>query len=358
MAQGRVTATGLNLRDAPQGAIIGQLHQGDRVSILDSKDGWMSVSASIAGAAKTGWVSAQFIAPLGPPPADDPTRPVTVAGAKAIGPDGRSFASAHGPGFVTFGMTTLARWLADDPSDLALSPSVIRVVQAVSHNEGKLEAVNSYDNSFLSFGMFQWTAGAADHVGELAGLLDLIGRRSTAVFQDCFGRYGLGVAGGFLTLSGAPLKAAADKEQLRAAEWAYRFWRAGQDATVRACELELAAARIPGFLRLAVSGHSVGDWLSSEYGVALVLDEHVNRPGHVPGTLRTAIQEMGQGADPANWADDEEAALIERYIAARNATSMTDPAQRAIAIGDCVHAGELSDHRGSFVPTLAATPSV
>jgi len=45
MAQGRVTATGLNLRDAPQGAIIGQLHQGDRVSILDSKDGWMSVSA-------------------------------------------------------------------------------------------------------------------------------------------------------------------------------------------------------------------------------------------------------------------------------------------------------------------------
>jgi len=354
MAQGQVTASSLNLRDAPQGAIIGELHKGDSVAILETKDGWMSVSTGSGDAAKTGWVSAQFVAPLGLPPADDETHPVTVAGAKAIGPDGHSFASAHGAGFVTFGMTTLESWLAGNSPDLALSPSVVRVVQAVSQNEGKLEAVNSYDNSFLSFGMFQWTAGANGQPGELAGLLDLVQRRSAVVFQDCFGRYGLGVAGGFLTLSGAVLKTAGDKEQLRAVEWAYRFWRAGQDETVRACELELAASRIPGFLRLPVMGHTVGDWLSSEYGVALVLDEHVNRPGHVPGTLRTAIAGLGQNIDPAGWGDTEEATLIERYITARDATSMTDPAQRAIAIGDCVHRGTLSEGRGSF----ASAPSV
>jgi hypothetical protein len=297
------------------------------------------------------------------PPADDDANPVTVVGGKAIGPDGRSFASVHGEGFVTLGQTTVDGWLAGNPAGLTLAPSLIRVVRAVSRNEGRFEAINSYDSAFLSFGIFQWTAGAADQAGELAGLLALIQRTSADAFQNCFGRYGLGTAlqgaakTGFLTLAGVPLKKPADKEQLRAAQWAYRFWRAGQDDTVRACELSLAAARVASFMRLPAAGHLVGDWLTSEYGVALVLDEHVNRPGHVPRTLQTAIGGLPAGTDPAGWGDQEEADLIDRYIAARGATNMTDSAKRAISVGDCVHAGLLLDQRGSFVDTATA-PSV
>jgi hypothetical protein len=365
MAEGQVRATSLNLRDAPNGAVIGLLRNGDSVTILDAKDGWVSVSATVDGATKLGWVNAKFIdTTIGvPPPADDDATPVTVVAGKAIGPDGRSFASVHGKGFVTFGLTTLDSWLAGNPAGLSLAPSLIRVVRAVSANEGRLEAINSYDNSFLSFGLFQWTAGPNDQPGELAGLLALVQRANSDVFQNYFGRHGLGIAlegaakAGFLTLDGAALKEAADKDKLRAVEWAYRFWRAGQDDTVRACELNLAAARVSGFLRQLVAGHPVGDWLSSEYGVALLLDEHVNRPGHVPGTLKSAVDSLPPGTDPTGWGDPEEADLIGRYITAREATNMTQPAERAISIGDCVHAGTLSDKRGSFVATAAA-PSV
>lgn len=365
MAEGRVTATSLNLRDAPNGAVVARLRHGAGVTILDARDGWLSVSVAADGATKLGWVNARFIdTNVGVPlSADDDSTSVAVVGGKAIGPDGRSFASRHGKGFVTVGLTTLDSWLAGNPAGPNLAPSLMRVVRAVSRNEGRLEAINSYDNSFLSFGMFQWTAGPNDKPGELAGLLALVERTNRDVFQRYFGRYGLGTAvqgtakTGFLTLSDALLKEPADKDKLRAVEWAYRFWRAGQDDTVRACQLNLAAGRVSGFLSQHVAGHPVLDWLSSEYGVALLLDEHVNRPGHVPGTLKRCIAALPRGADPVRWGDQEEADLIDRYVTARVATNMTHPGERAISIGACVDAGTLSDKRGSFAATAAA-PSV
>jgi hypothetical protein len=369
MTEGRVTATSLNLRDAPNGTVVGMLRKGDSVSILETKDGWLRVSAT-GGTEPLGWVSAEFVAttdtgplpasPL-PPPADDASHQVTVAAGKAIGPDGKSFAVARGDGFATLGLTTLGSWLAGGAAAPDLAPSVVRAVRAVSMNEGRLEAINSYDNAFLSFGLLQWTAGPGSDPGELAGLLDLVQRTSAAAFGEYFGRYGLGVqlpstaasspATGFLTLSGAPVRMPTEKAQLRDATWAYRFWRAGHDETVRACEAALAASRIGTFLQRPAAGHTVGDWLTSEYGVALVLDEHVNRPGHVPRTLESAIASLSGTIDLSQWGDREEANLIDRYIAARDGTNMTDAANRAIRIGDCVHRGELSDRRGSFVST-------
>ena len=60
-------------------------------------------------------------------------------------------------------------------------------------------------------------------------------------------------------------------------------------------------------------------------GIALVLDEHVNRPGHVPGTLETAIGNLAGNPDPTNWTDAQEGELIDLYIDARNDTNMTNP---------------------------------
>ncbi|MEJ2164990.1 MAG: peptidoglycan-binding protein, partial [Desulfobacterales bacterium] len=45
-------------------------------------------------------------------------------------------------------------------SNFGLTDSAINIMAAVSENEGNLDAVNTWDTSFMTFGMFQWTAGA------------------------------------------------------------------------------------------------------------------------------------------------------------------------------------------------------
>jgi Bacterial SH3 domain len=356
----RVTASTLNLRDAPNGAVVGTLNQGAEVEVQAQQDGWAQVTPNAGGTG--GWVAAQYLAQDGAggmPVADSPQAPVTVVGGAAVGPDGQVFAHGHALGFYTTGLTRLSDWLqTPDAAGVAVSPSRVRVVRAVSANEGNLEAINTWDNSFLSFGLLQWTAGPDGAPGELAALVAQVKAADAGVFADCFGGYGLDVAvsgpsavTGVLTLDGAKLVTAADKTPLRGADWAYRFWRAGHHPVTRGCQLTLAASRIDRFLSLPVAGQPLNAWLSSEQGIALILDEHVNRPGHVPGTLATALTAQGlTGADPSGWATADEASLIAAYLTARAPTSMTDSQKRADQIAACVTAGELSGERGSFAP--------
>lgn len=244
-----------------------------------------------------------------------------------------------------------------------LSDSILRVIAAVSRNEGHLDAVNTYDNSFLSFGMLQWTAGAGTDPGELAALLKRLQREDAAVFQGCFAQYGLTVGtanevNGFLALEGKELHAAADKEVLRSPAWAFRFQQAGCQEAVQQAQIGHAAARIGRFYRnpgLKPAGYFVADLLTSQYGVALVYDQHVNRPGHVQGCLQQAFQQFiaqnPAAGDPAKWDDAAEAAFIQVYLAVRAAYGnppMTDSAKRAAALADCVKSGRLLSSRGSF----------
>ena len=138
----------------------------------------------------------------------------------------------------------------------------------------------------------------------------------------------------------------------RSASWAYRFWRASHHPVVRWCQIELAIRRIGSFADKLVHGCTVREWLSSELGMAMLLDEHVNRPAHVPGTLDRALGDMllsgGLRADPTSWDEDDERRLLERYVVLRDATNMTNPHKRASVLFDAVIQGELSDRRGSF----------
>ena len=376
MAIGQVTATSLNLRGGPNGTVLGFLVKGTAVDILGSDGKWLRVS-TLEQPPRIGWVSGKFVAqgapssPLQPsplvpqpsaaipssvPPAEDATHKVTVVGKKAIGPDGHAFATRSKGGFFTLGKTSLRAWLDAGSFPPVASASIVRVVRAVSLNEGRLEAINSYDNAFLSTGIFQWTAGSGGDPGELAGLLDIVRQNEPDAFEEYFGRHDLGVsmssgggqlATGFLTLAGKRL-GASEKEQLRSAEWAYRFWRAGHDDKIRMSQLRCAASRIAIFLKLPAKGHPISAWLRSEEGIALVLDQHVNRPGHVPDTLEVAIGRLGGSPDPAGWSTAEEARLIDLYCEEREKTTMTDAAKRAGRIADCVLDGTLSDQRGSF----------
>ena len=288
-----------------------------------------------------------------------PGTPCAVDGVHALSPDGKPFVSKFRLGFVTTGQTSIAAFLRDDPGAAnALSRSAVRAVSAVTANEGRLEAVNSWDGAFLSFGIMQWTAGVAGDPGELAALLARVRAADAEVFKECFGRFGLdlaigpGALTGRLTIGGAALANSRDKAPLRTAQWAYRFWRAGHHPLVRRCQLAHAAARIDRFSGIKVRGHPIREWLSSELGMAQVLDQHVNRPGHVPDTLDRALGALisagSLGPDPAGWKQADEQKLIERYLALRAKTSMTSSQARANRLFDLARTGSLDIARGSF----------
>lgn len=293
------------------------------------------------------------------PPAEDAQHKASSDGRNAFGPDGRRFASRVKAGFMTSGLTGIDAFVATHPEAAAgLTPSTLRALSAVKGNEGNLEAVNSYDNAFLSFGIMQWTAGAAGGKGELGAFLSRLKAMDAGIYQAYFGQYGLqpdaasGEMYGGLLLTGTALISAALKAPLRRVDWAYRFWRAGHDPVVRHCEILHAGGRIAHFANAPVEGHPAHLWFSSELGMALLLDQHVNRPGHVPGTLERAIKSLlatrAVSPDPATWTDSDEDRLIQRYVALRAGTSMTHSGARAARLLELAHAGELSTARGSF----------
>lgn len=299
-----------------------------------------------------------------PPPAEESD--IRVVGTSVQGPHGVVFGKLHKLGLFNAGQTSIdAFFAADGQAFPGVSASAKRVMRAVSQNEGKIEAINTWDNAILSCGIYQWTTGAGSNAGELAGLLEVLQQRAPASFETYFGSLGLGFvmnAGppgalrrGFLTLGGNKLDNGAAKSVLRKPLWAYRFWRAAHDAEMRRAQIALAISRLEAFYRVAIpgkAGHSAASYISSEYGVALLLDQHVNRPDHVPATLVTAIDGFiakTKKKDPAKWTSGDESRVLAGYLTERNATSMTDSQNRADRTRAHVGAGRLSDKRGSFV---------
>lgn len=286
-------------------------------------------------------------------------------GDAALAPDGTVFGHRFRQGLYHRGTTPLEAFLQDPAQAPAgLAPSVQRVLAAVSQNEGRLEAINTWDAAFLSFGFLQWTAGTGSAPGELPALLARLQQMDGAAFERCFGRYGLAVdvlppadgapPRGFLVLDSEGLVTPAAKARLRSLPWAHRFWRAGHDDAVRRAQLAHAAARIPLFHRdpqRGLRGRPLAAYVRSEWGVALLLDEHVNRPAHVPGTLAQALARLERRLDadrPERWADAEEHALLAAYLEQRGRTGLTDPHGRAARIRARVDAGLLSVRRGSY----------
>lgn len=264
-------------------------------------------------------------------------------------------------GIYTYGDRATARFLeagGERVARLGVTPSALNVALAVAENEGNLDAINTWDNAFLSFGMFQWTAGSGDAKGELPALLARLKATDEELFQRYFGAHGLDVtdtsAGyGRFTIHGETLRDAAAKEQLRGPVWAFRFWLAGQDEAVQAVEVAHALARLDGFYRSdgnMAGGHYIADLVTSEYGVGLLLDNHVNRPAYVAPCLAEALEASGL-RDPADWGSEEERRLIDAYLARRidyGRSPMTDAEKRAEVTRRYLERGTISDERGSF----------
>jgi LysM repeat protein len=244
--------------------------------------------------------------------------------------------------------------------EVNMTDSEMNVMFVTSENEGNLDAVNTWDNQFLSFGMFQWSAGSAGKPGELPALLKTVKDRYPDDFQHYWGQFGLDVLDvghktGWFSYRGKKLFAAADKAMLREPIWAYRFIRAGTDIEVQATQILHAINRLNQFYFVKSSkldGYTLGDLITSEYGVALLLDNHVNRPGYVHSCVAEALARSDMTAGQAHrGGDEEEQLLIRSYLDVRESYGrqpMTDSRQRASVIRGYVVDGIISDRRGSF----------
>jgi hypothetical protein len=250
---------------------------------------------------------------------------------------------------------------ADKLRALKVTQSEINVTIAVAENEGNLDAINTWDNAFLSFGLFQWTAGTGSGKGELPALLARIKNEDRDLFDKYCGQHGLDVTEitpgpvyGHFSLRGTTIKTPAAKAQLRQAPWAFYFWLAGQDPAVQAMEIKHALGRLDQFYstgRYKVDNkYRVSDLVTSEYGVGLILDNHVNRPAYVKSCLSKALKQTGL-RNPARWSTADERKLIDAYLKIRvtyGRSPMTDAEKRARVTKKYLTKGTISDRRGSF----------
>ncbi len=245
--------------------------------------------------------------------------------------------------------------------EVNLTDSEMNVIFAVSENEENLDAVNTWDDRFISFGMFQWSAGGAGKPGELPTLIKIVKERYPDDFQHYWGQFGLDVVDvndktGWFSYRGKKLTSAADKNMLRDHIWAYRFARAGADIEVQAAQILHAVNRINQFYFVKSSqldGYALADLITSEYGVALLLDNHINRPGYVRGCLAAALERSSiTPSAMTRGGDEEEQLVLKNYLDIRQTygkNPMTDARQRASVILGYVVDGIISDSRGSFV---------
>jgi hypothetical protein len=247
--------------------------------------------------------------------------------------------------------------------DLDLTPSALQVIEAISKNEGRLDAINSYDAGFLSIGIYQWTLGRAERAGELPAILKKLKTQFPATFNRHFPALGLDLSNetnttyGHLILNGAPVNSGPAKDQFRDPVWGYYFWRALQEPDFQTVQVEHALDRLKNFYWKnypQIFGNSLSQIITSAFGVALLLDNHVNRPSWVANCVGLAMQQTGM-TNPSLMGDQDERNLIQAYLNVRETytdgsgtAAMTKSRIRANSIYEEARAGRLSEVRGSF----------
>ncbi len=286
---------------------------------------------------------------------------------RLVNPDKIFVGRRHRKGLYRVGLQEPETFIANHREKLQevdLTDSEVNVILATSENQANMDAVNTWDNQFISFGMFQWSAGGPGKPGELPALLQVIKDRYPDDFQHYWAQFGLDVVdvgrkSGWFSYRGKKLVSDADKAMLREHIWTYRFARAGADIEVRAAQIVHAINRINQFYFVKSSqldGYALADLITSEYGVSLLLDSHVNRPGYVRGCVAEALNRSHlTAAQMSSGGDEEERRVLNNYLEIWETYGkwpMTDARQRAAVTRGYVVDGIISAKRGSFVSSL------
>lgn len=255
----------------------------------------------------------------------------------------------------------------------SLDSDANRIWASLWNSEGTLSSINTWDDSFLTFGPFQQTLGQSTNAGELPGVLAIIKAHpdGAALFKKYLEDYGLdvteatgpeGMREGYLKLNGSQVKEAADKNTFRELIWGYRFVKAMEDPAFSKLFLAEGFKRLPLIRGLEYTfgegqKYTLSQIHKSELAQALLLDAHINRPSYLSESTKSRPEmKAGLWAEPAKAVlgkldknalgsegfklelitSTHEFEMIKEIIKMRNASKMTHPAQRAAYIMLCV----------------------
>lgn len=230
---------------------------------------------------------------------------------------------------------------------------------ALTPVEGHLNAVNAYDDAFLSFGPLQQTLGEGGDEGELQGALEAVRLRCPDHYDEHFGRHGLlptdvgpsaGVQKGHLTLHGERIDGPSGKSKLQSFRWIRRFKQAIEDLNFREAFLGYGFERLPSILQHGVSFEyevngetktptwQIGDIFRSDLGRALLLDTHINGPFYVWSSRANIWIDNAEtrfeawGTENLPLAASQERQLILDLFDQRNHSGMWQPPVRAAKV--------------------------
>lgn len=243
-----------------------------------------------------------------------------------------------------------------------------KVAGAMSENEGGFDSVQAYDNQTISAGVMQKTIDENGR-GELAQQLSDFKTNHPDDYQRLFADRGWSVSGdpptaSFRTPDGKDLTGSALKDYIKSddpARWQSTlgpFRDAGSDPAWQRQQAGDFLQRIDSAVDAKPNGYDrpIGDYLSSERGAAQVLDQSVNRPGHVSGDVGRALNDFyaanpTASRDPSQWTAAQRAQyepqILDSYIGYRadhSKSPMTDNQGRA----DRINGSDLSATPGSF----------
>lgn len=253
----------------------------------------------------------------------------------------------------------------------AAQQSTFKVLRAVGEQEclGFFDALNAYDNAVISLGPCHWTlailSGTTASEGELCGFLSFLRATDPQAFRQSIEFFGLRIdedwnagAGDGATLRDNALKkytgwpaqqrdngtwarmeaTGAAANYYKTYHWYYRFQMAGrtiegfQRAMWDMVRIRISDIRnTPWGIGVANVGTgtnarpaTIGDVVTSERGMAILLRWHVFRPSHVAAAnhvgprLRQAYEiarqshsELNWTQAPDQWGDTHEAALVD-----------------------------------------------
>jgi hypothetical protein len=232
-----------------------------------------------------------------------------------------------------------------DQSKLSISDGDIELLQRISNVEtgGCLQALNSWDDVYMSIGFMQWPLAF--------GKLQLLIARAPEGFR----RYGIELEPGrkytikrqYGTETPIALKGVIHPNELRSLEWGKRFWAAGLDPEIVAREAELALEIIAQQRRKIEKslGRAIPHYDESSALRALIQETNNHRPAWLKALLKRAVARyVSSGAStPAEFLALVRAAIREYYPeAAREAAKKrtSDPKKIAEAVASAVQSAK------------------
>jgi hypothetical protein len=195
--------------------------------------------------------------------------------------------------------------------------SAERVIYAVAKNEGSegidhggYNAINAYDNVALSIGLFHWNRD------KLRDLLYKYKKENEQNYNEYITKYGLTISESKLIEVDGFKVNIAQPEELRKLKIIYCFIKAAGDRDFQKVQKEFAEGWLSTVLEKRIRGKTIKDYITSEHGIALVLDVSVYK-----GPNSDLISEMVNHAidkvlskniadTPANWNDAVEQDII------------------------------------------------